>query len=179
MEWSDEDRCYIGTCPGLFLGGVHGDDEAKVYRELCQVVEEWIKIYQEDNEPLPEPTAGKDYSGKFVVRVGPELHKKLSIEALRSGRSLNAYCVDVLRESGVAYGKQRRGIPPSIEGTNRNYRKNRTLKSSEEAGRSRWCTCRVFAEQGTWRRGWRRGREVSRGVGAVGDLDALTKGAET
>lgn len=40
VEWSDEDNCYIGRVPGLMLGGVHGDDEAKVYKKLCQVVEE-------------------------------------------------------------------------------------------------------------------------------------------
>ena len=41
VYWSDEDQCFIGVCPSLFGGGVHGDDEVKVYRELCQVVAEW------------------------------------------------------------------------------------------------------------------------------------------
>jgi len=98
VEWSEEDQCYVGTCPGLMLGGIHGGDEAKVYKELCQTVEEWIEIYQEDREPLPESTAGKEYSGKFVVRVGRDLHKALAIDALRHGESLNAYCVNKLRE---------------------------------------------------------------------------------
>ena len=57
VEWSEEDQCYVGTCPGLMLGGIHGDDEAKVYRELCQAVEEWIEIYKQDGEPLPAETA--------------------------------------------------------------------------------------------------------------------------
>lgn len=39
VECSDEDGCYVGTCPGLMLGGVHGDDETAVYRELCQAVD--------------------------------------------------------------------------------------------------------------------------------------------
>ena len=59
VEWSEEDGCYIGTCPGLMLGGVHGEDEAKVYRELCQVVEEWIEILENDGDPLPPATAQK------------------------------------------------------------------------------------------------------------------------
>jgi predicted HicB family RNase H-like nuclease len=71
-------------------GGIHGDDEAKVYKELCQAAEEWIEIYQEDREPLPESTAGKEYSGKFVVRVGRDLHKALAKNALRQGGSLNS-----------------------------------------------------------------------------------------
>jgi len=96
VEWSEEDQCYIGTCPGLMFGGVHGDDEAKVYRELCKVVEEWIEIIEEDGEPLPPATAGKEYSGKFNLRVGPDLHKKLAIAAIKEKKSLNSYCAEKL-----------------------------------------------------------------------------------
>ena len=108
VEWSDEDRCYVGTCPGLMHGGVHGADEASVYSELCQVVEEWIEIYQKDGKPLPAATAGKTYSGKFVLRVGADLHKSLAIDALRDGESLNAHCVHMLREGNAQYSTKRR-----------------------------------------------------------------------
>ena len=104
VEWSDEDRCYVGACPGLMLGGIHGDNETKVYGELCQAVEEWIAIHAQDGVPLPPPTAGKEYSGKFVVRVGRELHRELAIHALREGMSLNTYCARVLREGRASYG---------------------------------------------------------------------------
>jgi predicted HicB family RNase H-like nuclease len=60
-------------------------------------VEEWVKIYKEDGDPLPPPTAGKGYSGKFVLRTSESLHKQLAIEALRKGKSLNAHCVDLLK----------------------------------------------------------------------------------
>jgi len=98
VEWSEEDPCYVGTCPGLMLGGIHGEDEATVYKELCQAVEEWMDIYEQDDKPLPEATAGKKYSGKFVVRVGSDLHKALAIDAPRHGESLNEHCVHLLRE---------------------------------------------------------------------------------
>jgi len=97
VEWSEEDQCYVGTCPGLFLGGVHGDDEAAVYQELCAVVEEWIEVQATDGEPLPAATAQKEYSGKFVLRIDPALHKALAINALRAGESLNAYRGRLLR----------------------------------------------------------------------------------
>ena len=96
VEWSTADRCYVGTCPGLMIGGVHGSSEAKVFKELCQVVDEWIKIYAKDGDILPPATAGREYSGKFVLRVGKELHKRIALEAMRAGRSLNSYCVDLL-----------------------------------------------------------------------------------
>jgi len=108
VEWSEEDQCYIGTCPTLMLGGIHGDNEAQVYAELCQAVDEWIKLYQEDGLPLPPATAGKEYSGKFVVRVGKELHKSLALKALRAGESMNSHCLQLLREKSGTYGKNKR-----------------------------------------------------------------------
>ncbi len=98
VEWSEEDQCYIGHCPNLMMGGVHGEDEAKVYKELCEIVEEWIDIYKKDEEALPAATAGKKYSGKFNLRIGENLHEQLSIDALRSGESLNSYCLKKLQE---------------------------------------------------------------------------------
>ena len=99
VEWSDEDQCYVGTCPGLMIGGVHGRNESGVFKELCQVVDEWIKIYEDDGEPLPPETAGREYSGKFVLRVGKDLHKQIALDALRSGKSLNSHCVELIRRS--------------------------------------------------------------------------------
>jgi predicted HicB family RNase H-like nuclease len=121
VEWSEEDQCYVGTCPGLMLGGIHGDDEAEVYRELCQAVEEWIEIYEQDGEPLPAKTAGRDYSGRFVLRVGKDLHKTLAINAMRQGESLNSYCLHLLREERVRYGENKR--VKSISGRARPSRK--------------------------------------------------------
>jgi len=104
VEWSEEDHCYVGRCPGVMVGGVHGSDEAKVYRELCCAVDEWIKIHEVDGEALPPPTARSNYSGKFVVRVGKALHEELVVNSLRKGQSLNSYCVRLLRERQAPYG---------------------------------------------------------------------------
>jgi predicted RNase H-like HicB family nuclease len=66
VEWSDEDQCFVGSCPGLIYGGCHGDNEKKVFEELCSIVEEVIAIYKKDNKPLPPPTAGRDYANKML-----------------------------------------------------------------------------------------------------------------
>lgn len=62
IEWSEEDGCYMGSCPGLMFGGCHGDDEKAVFEELCQIVEEMIELYRSDNKPLPQATFGKDFA---------------------------------------------------------------------------------------------------------------------
>jgi len=96
VEWSDEDNCFIGRCPGLFHGGCHGTDEARVYAELCEIAEEWVEIFADDKRPLPAPTAGKEYSGKFVVRIPPELHQRSALKALMRGESLNQFVTQAL-----------------------------------------------------------------------------------
>ncbi len=60
VEWSVEDNCYVGSCPGLFYGGCHGDDERAVFSELCEIVEETLADFARDGQPLPPPTAGLD-----------------------------------------------------------------------------------------------------------------------
>ena len=44
VKWSEDDQCFIGYCPGVIGPCCHGDDEVEVYRELCEIVEEWIEI---------------------------------------------------------------------------------------------------------------------------------------
>ena len=65
VEWSDEDKCYIGSAPGLMDGGCHGDDERAVFEELCVIVEEVIELYKEDGKEVPPPTAGKMWDLKL------------------------------------------------------------------------------------------------------------------
>jgi predicted HicB family RNase H-like nuclease len=96
VEWSDEDKCFVGRCPGLFAGGIHGADEAEVYRELCVAAEEWVEIIEGDGTPLPPPTAGKSYSGKFVVRISPDLHQRAALKAMARSESLNQFVTEAL-----------------------------------------------------------------------------------
>lgn len=65
VEWSEEDQCYVGSAPGLIYGGCHGPDEKQVFDELCQIVEEAIELYRQEEKPLPPATAGRDYANKL------------------------------------------------------------------------------------------------------------------
>jgi predicted RNase H-like HicB family nuclease len=61
IEWSEEDQCFIGSCPELFYGGCHGDNERHVFDELCQIIQETIKMYKQDGKTLPRPLSGKEF----------------------------------------------------------------------------------------------------------------------
>lgn len=65
VEWSEEDRCYVGSAPGLILGGCHGDDEKQVFEELCRIVDEAIDLYRQDGKPLPPQTSGREFSSRM------------------------------------------------------------------------------------------------------------------
>lgn len=65
VEWSDQDQCYVGSAPGLVLGGCHGQDEKAVFEELCQIVEEAITLYRVDGKALLPPTSGRDFANKM------------------------------------------------------------------------------------------------------------------
>ncbi len=69
VEWSDEDQCFVGQCPGIIGPCCHGDDEAQVYAELCQIVEEWIALIQQKGQPLPPPTAGRQFAEKILTAL--------------------------------------------------------------------------------------------------------------
>jgi predicted RNase H-like HicB family nuclease len=61
VEWSDQDSCFIGSCPELFYGGCHGDDAKHVFAELCELVEEAIETLERDGKPLPQPLSGREF----------------------------------------------------------------------------------------------------------------------
>lgn len=65
VEWSAADDAFVGQCPGIVGPCCHGDDEAEVYRTLCEIVDEWIELAQRDGKPLPPPTAGKNVAARI------------------------------------------------------------------------------------------------------------------
>ena len=66
VEWSDEDGCFVGQCPGIIGPCCHGDNEIQVYAELCQIVNEWIEIMKNDGKSLPLPTVGRNLANKIL-----------------------------------------------------------------------------------------------------------------
>ena len=101
VEWSNEDHCYIGTCPELFGGGVHGDDETEVYKKLCSAVEDVLMSKLRHKDPLPKPIARQKFSGKFVLRLSPALHKIIALRALKLGESINNYCIQAIQSAAT------------------------------------------------------------------------------
>ena len=60
VQWTDEDGCYVGRCPGLFYGGCHGHDAKAVFAELCEIVEETIELSDLAGKAHPAPMSGRE-----------------------------------------------------------------------------------------------------------------------
>ena len=90
VTWSEEDGEYIGLCAEFpSLSWLASEPEAAL-QGIRQVVAEVVADLQASGEDVPEPLALKKYSGRFMVRVPPELHRRLAMEAVKSGVSLKS-----------------------------------------------------------------------------------------
>jgi predicted HicB family RNase H-like nuclease len=89
ITWSEEDGEFIGLCtefPGLSWLAVNADSALKGIRTIVkQCVEDMLG----NSEEIPKPIATRKYSGKFMVRIPPEMHRTLATEAAEAGVSLN------------------------------------------------------------------------------------------
>jgi len=96
VTWSEEDNEYVGLCAEFpSLSWLEPSPEAAL-QGIRQTVAEAVADMKANGEPIPEPIAVKKYSGKFMVRIPPELHRRLIIEAAESGVSLNRLASDRL-----------------------------------------------------------------------------------
>ncbi len=87
--WSDKDDEYLGLCAEFpSLSWLAGTPEGAL-KGIRRIVAEGIKIMETDGDSIPEPLFNKKYSGKFSVRIPPEVHRDLSIQAAEAGVSLN------------------------------------------------------------------------------------------
>jgi predicted HicB family RNase H-like nuclease len=96
VTWSEEDGEYIGLCAEFpSLSWLAAEPEAALLG-IRQVVADVVADLQKNSESVPEPLAAKKYSGRFMIRVPPELHRQLALEAAESGVSLNRLASDKL-----------------------------------------------------------------------------------
>ena len=99
VAWSPEDEEFLGTCAEFpSLSWLASEPEAAL-KGIRQVVADVVADLEANGEQIPEPLAVKKYSGRFVVRIPPELHRELALEAAESGVSLNRLASDKLRSA--------------------------------------------------------------------------------
>jgi predicted HicB family RNase H-like nuclease len=89
VTWSEDDSEYVGLCAELpSLSWLEASPE-KALIGIRKLVKETVADLKRSKEPVPEPISIRAYSGKFMVRVPPEVHRRLAITAAESGVSIN------------------------------------------------------------------------------------------
>ncbi len=109
IEWSDEDRAFVGSAPPLVGQCCHGKTEADVATQLAIIVDDLVQDVLDGKMPAPKDEPGKTYSGKFVLRIPTALHKKIALKAKARGESLNQYVVEVPPRTSVSSTTPRYG----------------------------------------------------------------------
>ena len=89
VSWSDEDGEYVGLCAEFPSLSWLAETQEAAFQGIRDVVAEVVADMQANGEPIPEPLATKRYSGNFMVRVPPEVHRSLAIQAAEANVSLN------------------------------------------------------------------------------------------
>ncbi|MGA1823804.1 MAG: type II toxin-antitoxin system HicB family antitoxin [bacterium] len=89
VTWSDEDNEYIGLCAEFPSLSWLAETPEAALKGIRKVVSDVVCDMRDNGEVIPEPIACKRFSGKFMVRVPPEVHRSLAIQAAESGVSLN------------------------------------------------------------------------------------------
>ncbi|GBF79208.1 type II toxin-antitoxin system HicB family antitoxin [Aphanothece sacrum] len=91
ITWSEEDQEFVGLCAEYPSLSYLNENRWTALEGITKLVQTIVADMEANGEEVPEPLAQKSYSGKFQVRILPELHRKLAIEAAENKVSLNRY----------------------------------------------------------------------------------------
>jgi predicted HicB family RNase H-like nuclease len=95
VEFDDDANIFHGEVINLRdVITFEGETVKKLKKAFQDSVDDYLDFCAERGEDPEKP-----YSGKFVVRVEPELHKNITIEARKAGKSLNVWVSDTISKA--------------------------------------------------------------------------------
>ena len=89
VTWSPEDGEHVGLCAEFPSLSWLAETPEEALSGIRQVVSDVVADLQAAGEHVPQPLAEKHYSGEFRVRIPPEVHRALALQAAEQGISLN------------------------------------------------------------------------------------------
>ena len=89
VTWSEEDGEYVGLCAEFPSLSWLARSQKEALAGIQETVQEVIRDMKTTGEIPPPPLATRRYSGKFTVRIPPDMHRKLQIEAAEAKVSFN------------------------------------------------------------------------------------------
>ncbi len=89
VTWSPEDDEHVGLCAEFPSLSWLARTPAAALKGIRQVVADAVADMAASGEASPAPLADKHYSGQFRVRIPPDVHRALALQAAEQGISLN------------------------------------------------------------------------------------------
>jgi predicted HicB family RNase H-like nuclease len=87
VEFDDEAMIFHGEVIGIRdVVTFQGKSVKDIERAFHDSVDDYLDLCTERGEAPDKP-----FSGRFVVRVSPEIHRKVYVSAKKSGQSINAW----------------------------------------------------------------------------------------
>ncbi len=91
VTWSSEDEEYLAQCIEFPSLSFLAQKREKALEGMTDLIHEVVQDMEKNSEQIPVPYSEKTYTGKFQLRIPPELHRAVSIQAAEEGVSLNRY----------------------------------------------------------------------------------------
>ena len=89
IRWSAEDASYVAEVPELPGCMADGATPEAAIKEAKKAARLWVEVAKKEKREIPKPIDQWRYSGRFLVRVPPRLHRELDFEAKSQKVSLN------------------------------------------------------------------------------------------
>ena len=96
VSWSPEDHEFVGSVVELPSLSWLDPDETRAFAGIRKLTAEVVADMESQGETPPDALADRPFSGKFQVRLTPDRHRQLAIEAAERGVSMNRLISDRL-----------------------------------------------------------------------------------
>lgn len=104
IKWSDEDKGYIATIPGIQGLSAFGEEPDVALCELNIAAKAYYESLKKAGKPLPVLAQVVPFSGQLRLRLPKSLHAELSQAAENEGVSLNTYLISLLAREHTKRG---------------------------------------------------------------------------
>ena len=94
IEFDPEIKMFCGTVVNATPNTFYGKSVEDLEAEFANTMEEYFKFCKEKGVDPKKP-----YSGKFNLRISPELHGMIAVAATSQSKSLNQWITDTLEKA--------------------------------------------------------------------------------
>ena len=95
IEYSAEDDCFVGHIAGISdIIGFHADSVSKLHEAFEIAVDDYLETCKKAKKAPQKPC-----SGQILLRISPELHAKVAMQAEAHGKSLNSWVMELLAKA--------------------------------------------------------------------------------